>query len=69
MEAYEKNLISEETAMLSCTKRGVVSRGIDNVKKQRGEATDDVGNLRMKMADELKKKGGTPSVPVGLKLK
>ena len=33
LEAYEQGLITEETALLYCTKRSVVSRGIDNVKK------------------------------------
>jgi twitching motility protein PilT len=48
LEAYEKGLITEETALLYCTKRGHVSRGIDNIKKARGEATTNVGHLRMK---------------------
>ncbi len=33
LEAYEHGLITEETALLHCTKRSVVSRGIDNLKK------------------------------------
>ena len=48
LEAYEQGIITEETAMLYCTKRNVVSRGIDNIKKQRGEITSDVSSLRMK---------------------
>src|SRR5206468_5297935 len=32
LEAFEQGLITEETAMLYCTKRSVVARGIDNVK-------------------------------------
>src|SRR5208337_3838212 len=39
LEAYEQGVITEETAMLYCTKRSVVSRGIDNLKKSRGEMT------------------------------
>ncbi|MDW8308421.1 MAG: PilT/PilU family type 4a pilus ATPase [Verrucomicrobiales bacterium] len=50
LEAYEKGLITEETALLYCSKRGPVSRGIDNIKKARGEATINIGNLRMKPA-------------------
>jgi len=38
LEAYEQNLISEESALLYCTKRGVVSRNIDKIKKARGES-------------------------------
>jgi twitching motility protein PilT len=48
LEAYELGLISEDTAMLYCTKRSVVSRGIDNSKKARGEMNNTAGSLRMK---------------------
>ena len=33
LEAYEQGIITEETALLYCTKRGPVTRGIDNFKK------------------------------------
>jgi len=68
MEAFENGLISEETALAYCTRRSVVSRGIDNVKKRRGEATDEMVNLRMKVMDEPRK-GPSMPVPVTLKLK
>jgi twitching motility protein PilT len=61
LEAYEQGTISEENALLYCTKRSVVSRGIDNIKKERGELAATAGSLRMKNAD------GSP--PSGLKLK
>jgi twitching motility protein PilT len=48
LEAYERGIISEETALLYCTKRGPVLRGIDNVKKTRGESTTTMNSLRMK---------------------
>jgi twitching motility protein PilT len=48
IEAFERGIITEETALLYCTKRGVVSRAIDNVKKGRGEVTTTVGSLKMK---------------------
>ena len=48
LEAYEEGLITEETAMLYCTKRSVVSRGLDNTKKGRGEIISTAGSLRMK---------------------
>ena len=48
LEAYEQGIITEETALLYCTKRSVVSRGIDNIKKARGEMTTTAGSLRMK---------------------
>ncbi len=48
LEAYEHGIVTEENALLYCTKRSVVSRGIDNMKKTRGEVTSDVGALRMR---------------------
>jgi twitching motility protein PilT len=48
MDAYSEGIISEETALLYCTKRGPVTRGIDNIKKSRGESTTDISSLRMK---------------------
>ena len=68
LEAYEQGLIEEETALLYCTKRSVVSRGMDNVKKTRGESTTDVSNLRMRTMQEGKK-AGAPPIPTTLKLK
>jgi len=68
LEAFEQGLITEETAMLYCTKRSVVARGIDNVKKKRGDSTSDVSNLRMKSIQESKK-AGAPPIPTTLKLK
>lgn len=47
-EAFETGLISEETAMLYATKRGVLTRNIDKLKKSRGESTDGGATLRMK---------------------
>lgn len=48
LEAYEQGKITEETALLYCTKRGPVTRGIDNIKKGRGESTTTVSGLRMR---------------------
>ncbi|HEV2456264.1 MAG TPA: PilT/PilU family type 4a pilus ATPase [Verrucomicrobiae bacterium] len=61
LEAYDQGIITEETALLYCSKRSVVARGIDNIKKQRGELTATAGSLRMK--------GNENAAPVGLKLK
>jgi len=47
LEAFDQGLISEDTAMLFCTKRSIVARGIDNLKKTRGEM-DYGSSLRMK---------------------
>jgi twitching motility protein PilT len=65
LEGYEKNMITEETALLFSSKRGVVSRGIDNIKKARGEAKTST-DLKMKV-DPVKSTG--PAFPTTLKLK
>jgi twitching motility protein PilT len=69
LDAFEKGIISEETAMLYCSKRGPVSRGIDNIKKARGESTSEIGDLRMTRAAELRGKHSPPPLPATLKLK
>jgi twitching motility protein PilT len=68
LEAYEAGTITEETAQLYCTKRGPVTRGIDNIKKSRGESTTSIASLRMKASQEMGK-SGAPPVPAALKLK
>jgi len=68
LEGYEQGRITEETALLYCTKRGQVTRGIDNMKKARGESTSDIGSLRMKAGIEPKS-STTTTVPVTLKIK
>jgi len=67
LEAYEQGLITEENALLYCTKRSVVSRGIDNLKKTRGEITSDVGSLRMRLGSHAGIHGS--EIPPTLKLK
>jgi len=61
VDAFEHGLITEETALLYCTKRSVVSHRIDNRKKSRGETTTTVGELHMKP-------GHHPEVPPVIKL-
>jgi twitching motility protein PilT len=62
LEAYDEGLITEETAQLYCTKRSLVARGIDNMKKSRGEITSDVGALRMKSFPPASAKNIPPPV-------
>jgi twitching motility protein PilT len=57
IEAYEKGTITEETAMLYCTRRGTVTRAIDNIKKARGESTTDIYDLRMQKSEDPAPKG------------
>jgi twitching motility protein PilT len=67
LDAFERGIITEETALLYCTKRGPVTRGIDNLKKARGESTTDIGSLRMKAHEA--QKSAAPPLPTTLKLK
>ncbi len=64
LEAYEQNFITEESALIYASKRGFVSRGIDAIKKARGEGMS-TGDLKMK-TDPVKT---GPSFPTTLKLK
>jgi twitching motility protein PilT len=66
LEAYEAGKISEDTALLYCSKRGPVTRGIDNIKKARGECTTNMSSLRMKASQEF---AAAAAVPATLKLK
>jgi len=68
LEAYQQGKITEETALLYCTKRGPVTRGIDNIKKSRGESTHRVNSLRMRAVQDIAKPS-RPAPPVMLKLK
>jgi twitching motility protein PilT len=43
LQLYEDELITEETALLYCTNKGIVSRGLDRIKKARGERMEDHG--------------------------
>ena len=45
--AYEADLITEETAYLYSTRKGVVQRHIDHVKKQQGGGKDSPSGLRL----------------------
>src|SRR5262244_35661 len=47
LELYEQGLITEETAVLYCTNKGVVTRGIDKIKKTRGESTSALNGLKL----------------------
>jgi twitching motility protein PilT len=45
LELFDQGLITEETALLYCTNKGVVSRGLDRIKKSRGETTSNLNGL------------------------
>ncbi len=47
LELFEQGSITEETALLYCSNKGVVSRGIDKIKKSRGETTTNLTGLTL----------------------
>lgn len=47
IELFKEGVITEESALLYCTSKGVTSRGIDNVKKERGEDTSGLTGLAL----------------------
>jgi twitching motility protein PilT len=47
VRAYEAGLLSEETAGLYATRKGVVTRAIDDVKKHRGVARNEASGLHL----------------------
>src|SRR5215510_2837088 len=55
LELFEQGLITEETAVLYCTNKGVVKRGIDRIKKIRGESTTTLTGLALDMEYGKKK--------------
>ncbi len=44
---YEKGHISEETAKAYASRKGIVGRAVDSLKKRRGEYTGDIDNLEI----------------------
>lgn len=70
IEAYENGEITEETAELYCSKKGIVVRKIDFIKKARGEAAMVGSELRMKTTIDSNPGGAVPPpIPTKLKLK
>ena len=69
LEAYKRGYITEDVALLFCSKKGVVSRGLDLIKKTRGENTTNISDLRMNASVEKKSPNTPPAVPLSVKLK
>lgn len=55
MELFEQGQITEESALLYCTNKGVMTRGIDKIKKTRGENTSNLAGLTLDMEYGKKK--------------
>lgn len=47
MDLYEQEQVTEETALLYCSNKGVMSRGIDKIKKTRGMNTSTLSGLSL----------------------
>ena len=47
LELYDGGMITEETALLYCSNKGVVSRGIDKIKKIKGQDKTGSGGLTL----------------------
>jgi twitching motility protein PilT len=47
LELFDQGLITEESALLYCTNKGVVTRGLDKIKKTRGEKTSNLTGLSL----------------------
>lgn len=47
LQLHEKSLITEETALAFCSRRNILSRGLDQLKAARGESTTGITDLKM----------------------
>tara|TARA_B100000315_G_C14582769_1_gene591361 strand:+ start:2019 stop:3200 length:1182 start_codon:yes stop_codon:yes gene_type:complete len=47
LRVFAAGLITEETAMAYASRKGIVGRGVDNLKKKRGEATTEIEGLSL----------------------
>ncbi len=63
LEAFDQNIISEESAILYASRRGVVTRGIDQMKKQRGEISSHLNRLQLKSDAPLAAQAPPPTAP------
>jgi twitching motility protein PilT len=69
LDAFEAEAVTEENALLYCTKKGPVTRGMDNIKKKRGEDTSNIAHLQMKPDTSGGAGPKVPLFPGGFKLK
>jgi twitching motility protein PilT len=52
LELYSRGLITEETAITYCSQRNEITRGLDRLKAERGEATSTLQGLGMEEEEE-----------------
>ena len=61
--AYEADLITEETALLYATRKGIVQRNIDQIKKLRGQGAEMSSGLRLDLPENSGQGSGGSSQP------
>jgi twitching motility protein PilT len=54
LEAYKAGIISDETAIVSCTNKGKVQRELDLIQKQRGQALEQASGLKMHIPEPIR---------------
>ncbi|SDP13873.1 type IV pilus twitching motility protein PilT [Desulforhopalus singaporensis] len=52
LDIYEQGLITEETAIIYCSQRAELKRGIDRIKSERGESTTNLTSLSMEEQED-----------------
>jgi len=52
LELYSRGMITEKNAMIYCSQRNEMNRGIDRLKAERGEATTSLSDLAMEANEE-----------------
>lgn len=52
LELYSRGMITEKNAMVYCSQRNEMNRGIDRLKAERGEATTSLSDLAMEANEE-----------------
>ncbi len=52
LELYSRGIITEKNAMIYCSQRNEMNRGIDRLKAERGEATTSLSDLAMEANKE-----------------
>jgi len=52
LEMFSRGIITEKTAMTYCSQRSEITRGLDRIKAERGEATSTLSGLTMEEEEE-----------------
>lgn len=63
LNIFKDGLVSEETAYAYCSQKNALSRGLDVLKRQRGEKTTDIDGLTIDWKTDEEGDAGEPPVP------